>query len=54
MKCAFGDEKVHVLVGKFAGLHVASPCIGERIMLKWLLNWYRVKSRMTYHSVKVQ
>jgi hypothetical protein len=45
-------KNVRVLVAKFAGQHVARPSIGERIILKWVLNWYRVKTRMTYRSVK--
>jgi hypothetical protein len=37
MKFTFGDENVHILVRKFAGQHMASPCIGESIILKWEL-----------------
>jgi len=39
-------KNVHVLLGKFAGQH------GERVILKWVLNWYRVKTSMTYLSVR--
>ena len=47
-------KNVRVFVGEFAGQNVVRSCIGERIMLKWVLNWYWVKTKNDLSQCRVQ